>query len=97
MIRPTVVALILGACALIGCKEETQEPNGGPESMAATECALELLTPLIGQDKSALDAFDLPEGTRIIPPGRMVTMDFRPERTNIDLDATGQIIRIWCG
>ncbi len=97
MIRPTVIALILGAFTLIGCKEDTHVSNKGPIPMSATECAIDLLTPLIGKDKSALDAFDLPEGTRIIPPGRMVTKDFRPERTNIDLDATGQIIRIWCG
>ncbi|WP_339695043.1 I78 family peptidase inhibitor [Celeribacter baekdonensis] len=97
MIRPTALALILGAFALSGCKEDTHVSNKGPAPMSATECALEILTPLIGQDKSALDAFDLPAGTRIIPPGRMVTKDFRPERTNIDLDATGRIIRVWCG
>lgn len=34
---------------------------------------------------------------RVIAPGTVVTMDFRPERLNIETDANGRITRIKCG
>lgn len=39
----------------------------------------------------------LPAGARLLPPGSMMTQDFRPDRVNLDLDAEGRITRIWCG
>ena len=34
---------------------------------------------------------------RWIPPGAMVTMDYRTDRVNIELDATNRVTRIRCG
>lgn len=34
---------------------------------------------------------------RVIAPRTVVTMDFRPERLNIETDANGRITRIKCG
>ena len=34
---------------------------------------------------------------RILPPGSMMTKDYRPERVNFDVTETGVITRIWCG
>lgn len=34
---------------------------------------------------------------RVIRPDDAITEDLRPDRTNIDLDASGTIVRIWCG
>jgi hypothetical protein len=34
---------------------------------------------------------------RVIRPGMMVTMDFRPDRLNIDLDDKGVVTNLRCG
>ena len=34
---------------------------------------------------------------RVIAPGMAVTMDYRPDRLNIETDAQGRITRIKCG
>ena len=34
---------------------------------------------------------------RWIPPGTMVTMDYRPDRLNLHLDRRGRILRANCG
>ncbi len=60
-------------------------------------CAKDRVTPLIGEDRSAIAALDLPDPVRVIAPGAMITKDYRLNRTNIDLDADGRIVRAWCG
>ncbi|WP_242112765.1 I78 family peptidase inhibitor [Luteimonas aquatica] len=37
------------------------------------------------------------KNVRVIKPGDAVTMDFRSDRLNIELDAQGRIARIGCG
>lgn len=34
---------------------------------------------------------------RVIRPGMAVTMDYRPDRLNIDLDEDGRVTRVHCG
>lgn len=34
---------------------------------------------------------------RVIPPGTAVTMDFREDRLNIDVDAAGKVTGVKCG
>lgn len=34
---------------------------------------------------------------RIIPPNSAVTMDYRAERLNVEIDETGLIQRLYCG
>jgi hypothetical protein len=36
-------------------------------------------------------------GIRWIQPGQAVTMDYRPDRINIELDAKNRVVRIACG
>ncbi|ATG48633.1 hypothetical protein CEW89_14340 [Celeribacter ethanolicus] len=82
--------------SLSACKENA--PNVTENTPPAEEtCAAALITPLIGEPQSALDALMVPEPLRIILPGMTVTMDHRPERTNIEVDDTGRISRVWCG
>lgn len=37
------------------------------------------------------------KSVRVIRPGQMVTMDYVPERLNIEVDATGNITAVRCG
>lgn len=34
---------------------------------------------------------------RTISPGQVVTMEFNPERLNLELDAAGRVVRVRCG
>ena len=34
---------------------------------------------------------------RVIAPGDAVTMDYRPDRLNIETDAEGRVVRLKCG
>jgi len=58
-------------------------------------CNADAFKDLIGQDSQAANA--IPDPKRVLPPNSAITKDYRPNRTNIDLDATGTITRIWCG
>lgn len=60
-----------------------------------TPCDVSLWDDLIGQPVSAADV--VPDPKRILPPNSIVTKDYRLNRTNVDLDADGVIVRIWCG
>ena len=35
--------------------------------------------------------------TRIFGPGAALTMDFREDRVNVELDAADRVVRIYCG
>ncbi|PTQ74864.1 I78 family peptidase inhibitor [Celeribacter persicus] len=88
--------LALSLFFLSACKEE---PRAATENMTAPAetCAASLVTPLIGEPKSALDGLGIPEPLRIMGPGIAMTMDHIPERTNIEIDKSDHIRRVWCG
>jgi hypothetical protein len=86
--------LVLSLITLSACQEDTPAM---PEGTAHQTCAAALVTPLIGEPQSALDGLTIPQPFRIILPGMAVTMDHRPERTNIEIDDAGHISRVWCG
>ncbi len=60
-------------------------------------CGASELQDLVGQPGSVLETMRFSQDLRVIPPGTAVTMDYREDRLNIDLDEAGQITRVWCG
>lgn len=44
-------------------------------------------------DSSVIKKSDLPEGTRVLGPDTMATMDFRPDRLNIHIDDEQKVIK----
>ena len=81
----SVLALLLATA----CQSDTaDEPT-------LTLCDQSAWASLIGQPAEAADV--IPDPKRMIPPGTAVTKDYRANRTNVDLDKTGTITRIWCG
>ncbi|MCK4711581.1 MAG: hypothetical protein KAT26_01745 [Marinosulfonomonas sp.] len=52
---------------------------------------------LIGQSADILASMTFPAPIRIIKPGMAVTMDYSPDRLNVDLDAQNRITHFWCG
>ncbi|WP_460272733.1 I78 family peptidase inhibitor [Celeribacter sp. ULVN23_4] len=92
------VALILTGLTLSACQEDDKTAtNDTPAVSDEARCAIESITPLIGESQSALEGLDIPEPFRIVLPGMALTMDHNPKRTNIDIDDAGQIKRVWCG
>lgn len=59
-------------------------------------CGAGALETLLNQPLETVET-QLPETARILPPGSVMTQDFRPDRLNVNLDEDGVIVRIWCG
>ncbi|KAI8621758.1 hypothetical protein BC830DRAFT_1092823 [Chytriomyces sp. MP71] len=51
------------------------------------------LSQFINRPLSAIPAASLPQHHRIVPEGGMMTMDFRPDRVNIVVSGTDQIVK----
>lgn len=77
--------------ALAGCVEPV------PDLPPADACGAPGLQGLVGQPRSVLAAMTFAGPVRVIEPGMAVTMDYSPNRLNIELDAGGRITRVTCG
>lgn len=91
--------LPLAALSVAGCAY-TDPPRTLPPEPGT--CNAASATALVGKTYGAAMADDVKTLTgattiRVLPPGTAATMDFRAERVNVDLDATGQITAIRCG
>ncbi len=79
--------------ALMACVPEEQTPPAEPP---VDECAASQYQGLVGQPASVLDKMNFPIGTRIIQPGSAVTMDYRPNRLNVEISTNQRIEKISC-
>jgi phage terminase large subunit-like protein len=80
-------ALFLSACTSAG----TPPAEPGSDACGASGYQSLVGTPLAAAALPAdLDA-------RIIRPGMAVTMDFRADRLNIEVNEAGEIVRVYCG
>lgn len=92
-------ALIAALPLLAGCVGQSGGQPGLPDPLppAPGACGAPALQDLVGQDGSILDRIRLAAPARIIRPGQAVTMDYSPDRLNIELDAANRIQRVYCG
>ena len=76
---------VLGACQVA--------PVAAP---GAGTCPADAYQGLVG---APLAAVTLPADldSRIVGPGIAVTMDYRSDRMNIEIDGAGRITRVYCG
>ena len=86
-------ALVVAALiSLAACKEEemtvVEEDDG---------CGAQAQQVLVGQGREALAGFEPGPKLRILEPGMAMTMDFRFDRLNIELDEAGKVTRVFCG
>jgi hypothetical protein len=86
------VWFMLCAVTVAGCNVTTE---GRPEITGT--CGAESLQHLVGQSRDAFDAEAIDGPVRVLPPGAMMTMDYRRDRLNVELSEDDQITRIWCG
>ena len=77
---------------LAGCEET-------PVAETEDACGASSYQSLIGQDRAAVTAAGLEPGqkVRIYGPGAMLTMDYRADRINVELDSGDRVIKVPCG
>jgi hypothetical protein len=99
----TAVLKFLGAAgvavALAGCAEM---PGAGGEGglfagSPSDACGAAARQDLVGTSVGGLDASTLPENRRVLFPGMAATMDFQPERLNVEVGSDDRIARVYCG
>lgn len=84
---PIVSALLLAAC-----QPPVEEP------VVEDACGAAELQHLVGMPASAAEGMTAPGPVRVFRSGQPITMDHRPDRLNVELDARGRRIdRIFCG
>ena len=90
---PAIALLTLAAC------EPGPAPPSGPPLPPpdADSCGAATHADLVGQDVTALERVLILGQVRVIRPGDTITLDFRPERINFEIDAEDRIARIFCG
>lgn len=90
--------IVAGGCATVPPDTEPDFPihggEGSCESSRASGLVGRTATTELGADALRLTGGN---GLRWIQPGQAVTMDYRPGRVNIELDARNRVVRITCG
>lgn len=82
--------LTLAACDL-------PPPFPAPDPGPVGTCGADGLQGLVGQHVSVLGGMSFPGPVRVIRPGDAVTMDYNPDRINIEVSDAQRILRIFCG
>lgn len=83
---------ILGGMMLLAACQPSVPEGVGPES-----CGAGALQGLVGQSATVLQTMKFAGPMRILRPGMAVTMDYSPDRLNIEIDDAERIIRVQCG
>lgn len=89
-----VLAGLLAACVPV---EGPVDGGYGDPVGGVNQCGALDLQFLVGSPASVLDTMRFNKPVRVIRPGMAVTMDYLPDRLNIELDRTGRISRVSCG
>ena len=89
----SIAVLATSTILLAACQPDTagKDLMNNPDACKASTYQSLIGTPVDAADFSGHDA------VRIIPPNSAVTMDYSPTRLNVDTDADGIILRIYCG
>lgn len=85
------------AGGLAACVPVEQAPGGGPVAEGVNQCGALDLQFLVGGSVRALDTMRFNKPLRVIYPDMAVTMDYNPDRLNVEVDRGGRISRVSCG
>lgn len=95
--RPTLTGLLLLGL-LAGC---SSSPSDNTQASGG-DCNVSHLQDMLGQQVTGKLVDTLKEKSnasalRVLAPGDAATMDFNPQRLNIDIDESEVIVRLSCG
>lgn len=88
-------ALILSLAVLVACTVGDAPVIPPPASGDA--CGASGLQSLVGQPAALLETMRFGVPVRVIRPGMAVTMDYRADRLDIEIDRRETISRVTCG
>lgn len=104
ILKTTLGGLALVATvALAGCSSTVTPPS--TSMPPPIDCGAQALAGKTGQPVIGSTAQDVRVGgeavnaagtVRVITPGMAVTQDFRPDRLNLEVDASGNLVRAYC-
>lgn len=102
---PALAGLAFAAAvALAGCSSTATPPD--TSMPPPIDCGADALAGMTGQSVVGSTAQDVrvgglpiavPGSIRVISPGQPVTQDYRPDRLNLEVDASGNLVRAYCG
>lgn len=94
MVRAASISLF--AVLTAACVPQVGQSGINDREIAYT-CGEIIKLDLMGMSVAEVNPVLLPEKTRIVKPGMMVTMDHIPTRLNLIVDDDGIITRWYCG
>lgn len=71
--------------------------RGASSASISGECAAASFQNLVGTSGDAVNRSSLPPGTRVLRPTTPMSTDYRTERMNVYIDASGQVEKVVCG
>jgi hypothetical protein len=106
MIRPALIVALLSLLGACSSPEPTyrdlerlgsEYERGGASPLGGDTCHLSQHHNLLGQNESAIDRSNLPEGARVICFGCAATRDDNPNRLTIQIGADHKVASLRCG
>jgi len=85
--------------ALAACQTGGQPgpvAQGGTPS-ADDPCGAARFGHLVGSSGDKVSESMFPQGSRVLRPGMVMTMDYRGDRLNVVIDDDGKVDRVYCG
>ncbi len=97
-----LAAALLGGLTLAACTRKPRPPVNPAATPPWAGCSTASLEDLVGREASEQTVAEARKRAkaalvRLKPPGAMVTMDYRPDRLNLTLDAQNRITALNCG
>lgn len=92
--RPFVLTFAAAAMLLQACDQIVLPPSPLPP---ADSCGAAQLQTLVGRPVAILPDAGPWSTLRVIYPGQAVTMDYSATRLNAEVNASGTILRLFCG
>lgn len=102
--RIKALAALGATLSLTACAAQVDPETNAPAEPVPSEtadsgeaCGADMLQPMLGQPEGEIHEPSLPQPYRIIHPGQAVTMDYNPNRLNIQINEDGRVEEIECG
>ena len=93
---PSFARLIPAVLLLAACTMDMPPPVMPPPD-PVNQCGAADLQGLVGQPAAVLETMRFSQPIRIILPGQAITMDYSPNRLNIEINEADRIARVSCG
>lgn len=88
-----VAGLLAPVLLAVAC---VPEPAPAPEQPPVDQCNAARFEVLVGQSATVVKDMTFPANTRIIQPNSAVTMDYRPDRLNVEIGDNQRIAKVSC-